>query len=45
MKVHSESGDIAPLILTSALDEGKWLASRPGRFPPVPIVYEAIWAP
>jgi hypothetical protein len=37
---------------TSALDEGEWSASRPGRAflppgkgPPVPIVQEAGWAP
>jgi hypothetical protein len=36
---------------TSALDEGVWSASRPGRAlppgkgPPVPIVQEAVWAP
>jgi hypothetical protein len=39
------------LFLTSALDGGEWLASRPGRAlppgkgPPVPIVQEAGWAP
>jgi len=27
-------GDIAPCILTSALEEGKWSASCPGRFTP-----------
>jgi hypothetical protein len=42
------SGGIAPPILTSALDGGEWLASRPGRFtlkegPPVPIRWEAEW--
>jgi hypothetical protein len=31
---------------TSALDGGEWSASRPGRtLPPVPIRYEAGWAP
>jgi hypothetical protein len=36
---------------TSALDRGKWSASRPGRVlspekgPPIPIVQEAGWAP
>jgi hypothetical protein len=37
------------LTLTSALDEGGWSTPRPGRFTPgedpVPIVYEAGWAP
>jgi hypothetical protein len=34
------------LFTTSALDGGKWSASRPGRpLPPVPIVQEAGWAP
>jgi hypothetical protein len=28
------SGGIAPLFLTSALDEGEWFASRPCRFTP-----------
>jgi hypothetical protein len=38
-------------FLTSALDRGEWLASRPGRAlppgkgPPVPIGQEAGWAP
>jgi len=32
---YGGSGSIAPLILTSALDEGEWSASRPGRFTPV----------
>jgi hypothetical protein len=38
-------------VLTSALEEGEWSASRPGRAlppgkePPVPIVQEAGWAP
>ena len=36
------------LSLISALDGGRWLTSRPGRFipgnDPVPIVYEAGWA-
>jgi hypothetical protein len=38
-------------FLTSALEEGEWSASRPGRTlpagkePPVPIVQEAGWAP
>jgi hypothetical protein len=38
-------------FLTSALDGGKWLASRPGRAlppgkePPVPIGQEAGWTP
>jgi hypothetical protein len=36
------SGGIAPPFLTSALDEGEWLAScpdcfTPGKTPPVPI--------
>jgi hypothetical protein len=44
----SGSGDIAPLFLTSALDGGKWSASRPGRFTPgkrspVRIVEETVW--
>jgi hypothetical protein len=38
-------------FLTSALEGGEWSASRPGRAlppgkgPPVPIVWEAGWAP
>jgi hypothetical protein len=38
-------------FLTSALEGGEWSASHPGRAllrgkePPVPIVYEAGWAP
>jgi hypothetical protein len=32
MKTYWGSGDIAPLILTLALDGGEWLASRPGCF-------------
>jgi hypothetical protein len=38
-------------FLTSALDGGEWSASRrsralpPGKWPPVPIVHEAGWAP
>jgi hypothetical protein len=31
MKAYG-SGGIAPPFLTSALDGGEWLASRPGRF-------------
>jgi hypothetical protein len=35
MKAYWGSGDIALLILlTSALDGGKWSSSRPGRFTP-----------
>jgi hypothetical protein len=42
MKTYGESGGINSPFLTSALDGGEWLASRPGRFtpgkePPVPI--------
>jgi hypothetical protein len=38
------------VFFTSALGGGEWSASRPGRFPlgkepPVPIGYEAGWAP
>jgi hypothetical protein len=32
VKVYGGSRDIAPLILTLALDGEEWLASRPGRF-------------
>jgi hypothetical protein len=32
MKMHWGSGGITPQFLTSALDEGEWLVSRPGRF-------------
>jgi hypothetical protein len=43
-------GNIAPPFLTSSLDEGEWSASHTGSFtrgkePPVPVVYEAGWAP
>jgi hypothetical protein len=34
MKMHWGSGGITPQFLTSALDEGEWLVSRPGRFTP-----------
>jgi hypothetical protein len=34
MKAYWESGDIAPFILTLALDRGERSASRPGRFTP-----------
>jgi hypothetical protein len=34
MKAYWESGGIAPLVLTSALDGGEWSASRLGRFTP-----------
>jgi hypothetical protein len=34
VKMYWGSGDIAPPILTSALDGGEWSASRPGRFTP-----------
>jgi hypothetical protein len=34
MKAYSGSGDIAPFIVTSALDGGEMSASRPGRFTP-----------
>jgi hypothetical protein len=34
MKAYWESGSIAPLTLTSALDGCEWSASRPGRFTP-----------
>jgi hypothetical protein len=45
-----ESGDKAPLFLTSALHEGEWLASLPGHFSqgkelPVPIGKKAGWTP
>jgi hypothetical protein len=44
------NGRIAPPFFTSTLDEGEWSASRPGSFtpgksPPVPIGWEAGWAP
>jgi hypothetical protein len=32
MKAYGGSGDIAPHIVTSALEGGEWSASRPGRF-------------
>jgi len=34
MKAYWGSGDTAPLIVTSALDEDEWAASRPCRFTP-----------
>jgi len=34
MKAYWGSDDIAVSILTSALQEGEWSASRPGRFTP-----------
>jgi hypothetical protein len=33
------------VFLTSALVAGEWSASRPGRFTPVPIGWEAGWSP
>jgi hypothetical protein len=54
MEAHRGRGGIAHSsysCLTSALDGGEWLASRPGRAlppgkePPVSIVQEAGWAP
>jgi hypothetical protein len=37
------NGGIAPSFLTSALDGGEWLASRPGRFSPGEIDPGAHW--
>jgi hypothetical protein len=37
------SGGIAPQFLTSALDGGEWLASRPGHFPPGEIAPSNYW--
>jgi hypothetical protein len=57
-KVHPRRGHEGPegeyrysstLSLTSALDGGQWLTSRPGRFTPVrnpvPIIQDVGWAP
>jgi hypothetical protein len=37
------SGDIAPPLLTSALDEGDWSASRPCRFIPEELPPDTHW--
>jgi len=38
-----ETGDIASRILELALDEGKWSASRPGRFAPRERAHGTRW--
>jgi hypothetical protein len=43
MHIYWGSGGIAPRILTSALDGGEWLASRPGRFTPTEKASGAHW--
>jgi hypothetical protein len=49
METLGGRGDSSYSFLTSALDRGEWLASRPGRAlppgkgPSVPIVQEAGW--
>jgi hypothetical protein len=49
MKAQKESRVIALLFITSALNGGEWLTTRPGRFipgkHPVPTVRETEWAP
>jgi hypothetical protein len=37
------SGDIAPQLLTSALDGGKWSASSLSRFIPREITHDIYW--
>jgi hypothetical protein len=53
LKVHPVTGhegleekqrNSSTISLTSLLDRGGWLAPRPSRFTPVPIVQEAGWA-
>jgi hypothetical protein len=48
VKTYLGNGGITPRILTSALDTGKWSASRPGRFTPggrAPSIHWIGWAP
>jgi hypothetical protein len=50
MKAHGGMDVLSQIFLTSALVGCEWSASRPGRFTheeraPVPIEYEAGWAP
>jgi hypothetical protein len=43
MKAYWRSGGIAPLIFTSALDEGEWSASRPGHLTPKKRAFCTHW--
>jgi hypothetical protein len=50
MKTYEGSGDIAPLFITAALDEGVVSFTLrplfpPGKEPPVPIGQEVGWVP
>jgi hypothetical protein len=45
MKIYGGIGGIAPPFLASALDRGKWLTSRSGRFIPRYPLYRRLYGP